>query len=114
VILTNDIDETTDWYNNQSSLNGAPARVDRDGILRVVVSAGDPGVPNRLDTAGYESGAIRGRWTECSANPILAVHKIPLNDVGRSLRADTPTVTLALREQALRDRRSLVQQRSLW
>jgi hypothetical protein len=31
--------ETTDWYNNQSSLNGAQARIEGDGILPVVVSA---------------------------------------------------------------------------
>jgi hypothetical protein len=114
VILTNDIYETTDWYNNQSSLNGAQARVDRDGILRVVVSAKDPGVPNWLDTAGYASGAIQGRWTECSANPIPAVRKVLLSEVRRSLPADTPTVTADQREQALRDRRSQVQQRPLW
>ena len=34
IILTNDIYETTDWYNNQSSLNGSQARVDSDGVLR--------------------------------------------------------------------------------
>jgi hypothetical protein len=114
LILTNEIYETTDWYNNQSSLNGAQARVDHDGILRVVVSAKDPGVPNWLDTAGYASGAIQGRWTECSANPIPAVRKVPFRDVRASLPADTSSVTPAQREQALRDRRSQVQQRPLW
>lgn len=53
LILTNDIYETTDWYNNHSTLNGSQAPADRDGVLRVVVSARDPGVPNWLDTAGY-------------------------------------------------------------
>src|SRR3546814_9531355 len=53
LILTNDIYETTDWYNNQASLNNAQWRVDGDGILRVVVSAKDPCVPNWLDTSGY-------------------------------------------------------------
>src|SRR3546814_231326 len=59
LILTNDIYETTDWYNNQASLNNAQWRVDGDGILRVVVSAKDPGVPNWLDTSGDPSGAIQ-------------------------------------------------------
>jgi hypothetical protein len=52
LILGNDIQETTDWYNNHSSLNDSQAKPDRDGVLRVVVSATDPGVPNWLDTAG--------------------------------------------------------------
>jgi hypothetical protein len=113
-ILTNDIYETTDWYNNQSSLNGAQARVDRDGVVRIVVSAKDPGVPNWLDTAGYPTGAIQGRWTDCSATPIPTLRKIPLADVRRELPADTPVVTPAQRDQTLRDRRALVQQRPLW
>jgi hypothetical protein len=113
-ILTNDIYETTDWYNNQSSLNGAQARVDRDGVVRIVVSAKDPGVPNWLDTAGYPTGAIQGRWTDCSATPIPTLRKIPLADVRRELPADTPVVTPAQRDHTLRDRRALVQQRPLW
>jgi hypothetical protein len=113
-ILTNDIYETTDWYNNQSSLNGAQARVDRDGVVRIVVSAKDPGVPNWLDTAGYPTGAIQGRWTDCSATPIPTLRKAPLADVRRELPADTPVVTPAQRDQTLRDRRALVQQRPLW
>jgi hypothetical protein len=114
IILTNDIYETTDWYNNQSSLNGAQARVDRDGIFRAVVSEKDPGVPNWLDTAGYPTGAIQGRWTDCQATPIPTVRKVALADVRKSLPADTPTVTPAEREQAVRERRAQVQQRPLW
>jgi Protein of unknown function (DUF1214) len=114
VILTNEIYETTDWYNNQSSLNGSQARVDSDGVLRVVVSAKDPGVPNWLDTAGYPSGAIQGRWTECAATPIPTVRKVPFTDVRQSLPRDTPTVTAAQREEAVRDRRAQLQERPLW
>jgi hypothetical protein len=114
LILTNDIYETTDWYNNQSSLNGAQVRIDRDGILRIVISARDPGVPNWLDTAGYPTGAIQGRWTDCSATPIPTVRKVALEQVRRLLPSDTPTVTLAQREQSIRDRRARLQQRPLW
>jgi hypothetical protein len=114
VILTNDIYETTDWYNNQSSLNGAQLRVDPDGIIRIVISPKDPGVPNWLDTAGYSSGAIQGRWNECSATPIPSLRKIAVADVRQTLPPDTPTVTPSQREQAVRDRRSQLQQRPLW
>jgi hypothetical protein len=114
IILTNEIDETTDWYNNQSSLNGTQALVDHDGVVRVVVSDKDPAVPNWLDTAGYLSGSVQGRWNECSAQPIPTVRKVALTDVRRLLPAETPTVTPAQRERALRDRRAEVQQRPLW
>src|SRR3546814_8684388 len=39
LILTNDIYETTDWYNNLSSLNGSQVHIAKDGMLRIVVSA---------------------------------------------------------------------------
>ena len=114
MILTNDIYETTDWYNNQSSLNGTQARVDRDGIVRMVVADKDPGVPNWLDTAGYLSGAVQGRWTDCSATPIPAVRKVALADVRKSLPQETPAVTPVQREQAIRERRAQAQMRLLW
>jgi hypothetical protein len=114
IILTNDLYETTDWYNNQSSLNGSQARVDADGIVRYVVSARDPGVPNWLDTAGYASGAIQGRWAECSSNPIPTIRRVALAEVRNSLPAETPVVTAEQREVIVRERRSEVQQRPLW
>src|SRR3546814_3725852 len=64
LILTNELYETTDWYNNQSSLNDVQAVVDSDGVFRAVISARDPGVHNWLDTSGYPRGAIQGRWVD--------------------------------------------------
>ncbi|GGC13022.1 hypothetical protein GCM10011494_34860 [Novosphingobium endophyticum] len=52
LILTNEIYETTDWFNNHSSLNIDQAAPDADGKLRIVVAHRDPGVKNWLDTAG--------------------------------------------------------------
>jgi hypothetical protein len=71
-------------------------------------------VPNWLDTAGYPSGAIQGRWNECSATPIPTLRKVAIADVRHGLPAETPTVTAAQREQIVRDRRSQLQQRPLW
>lgn len=114
LILTNDLWVTTDWYNNQSSLNGAQARVDEDGMFRIVVSLKDPGVPNWLDAAGYPSGVIQGRWTGCSETPIPTLRKVALADVRKFLPTGTPSVSLAEREQAVRERRSHAQMRPLW
>ena len=114
LILTNDIYETTDWYNNHSSLNGSQAPIDKDGILRVVISAKDPGVPNWLDTAGYPTGVVQGRWMECSSQPVPSVRKVALSAVRQLLPRETPTITPQEREQRIRDRRAALQQRPLW
>jgi len=114
IILTNDLYETTDWYNNQSSLNDTQAMPDKDGVLRIVVSARDPGVLNWLDTAGYARGAIQGRWAECDSQPVPSVRKVALAEVRQSLPADTPLVSPQQREQRIRDRRAALQQKPLW
>ncbi|CAN7587013.1 hypothetical protein LJR225_004404 [Phenylobacterium sp. LjRoot225] len=114
LILTNDLYETTDWYNNLSSLNDAQAPLDKDGVLRIVVSAKDPGVPNWLDTAGHRRGLIQGRWTDCDSQPTPSVRKVALADVRKSLPPETPTVSPAEREKLIRERRAALQERPLW
>lgn len=114
LILTNAVYETTDWHNNHSSLNDSQSRVDGDGILRVVVSAKDPGVPNWLDIAGYPQGVVQGRWTDCNAQPVPTVRKIPVSEVRAFVPADTPEVTPAQREALIRTRRTQLQQRPFW
>jgi hypothetical protein len=113
-ILTNDLFETTDWYNHQSSLNGTQAIVDSDGVFRAVISEKDPGVPNWLDTAGYRSGSIQGRWNGCSEQPVPSVRTVAFADLRRLLPQDTKLITPAERDKNIRDRRSHVQQRPLW
>ena len=109
-----EIYETTDWYNNQSSLNGAQAAADKDSVLRIVVSARDPGVPNRLDTAGYSTGVIQGRWMECSSKPVPKIRKVALAQVRQYLPAETPTISGRERDEQIRNRRAVLQQRPLW
>jgi hypothetical protein len=114
IILTNEIYETTDWYNNQACLNDAQLHVNSDGVLRVVVSARDPGVANWLDTAGHPRGVVQGRWTECSSQPVPETRKVKVSEVRGLLPADTPTVAPAEREAVIRERRAQLQQRPLW
>jgi len=114
LILTNELYETTDWYNNHSSLNDAQARLDADGVLRIVVSAKDPGVPNWLDTAGHPTGIIQGRWTNCNEHPIPEVQKVKVADVRKHLPPETGSVTQAQRATIIRERRGALLQRALW
>lgn len=114
IILTNAIYETTDWYNNHSSLNGAQAAPDADGKLRFVISSKDPGVKNWLDTAGYPMGMIQGRWTGCDSQPIPAVTLVKFKDVVARLPKGTAMVTPEQRQQILRERRRALLERPLW
>jgi hypothetical protein len=114
LILTDDVYETIDWYNNQSSLNGVQARVDRDGVFRAVIAAKDPGVPNWLDTAGNASGALQGRWLDCSTHPIPKARVVKLAQLRSLLPADTLEVTPEQRAATIRERRVQLQQRPLW
>jgi hypothetical protein len=114
MILTNDLYETIDWYNNHSSLNDAQSLPDSDGTLRIVVSAKDPGVANWLDTAGYATGVIQGRWFQCDSQPVPSVRKVAFADVRALLPSDTKLVTSAERERIVRERRAAYQERGLW
>jgi hypothetical protein len=114
LILTNEIYETIDWYNNHSSLNGAQSAPDSDGIWRVVVSLQDPGVANWLDPAGYPTGIIQGRWTGCDSHPLPSIRKVPLAEVLQHLPADTRRVSGDERDRIIRERRAALQQRPHW
>jgi hypothetical protein len=114
LILTNEIYETTDWYNNHSSLNIAQAAPDSDGKLRIVVSHKDPGVKNWLDTAGYPRGVVQGRWTNCDSQPMPVVKVVKLKALRKALPADVATVTPEQRQEILRERRRALLERPLW
>ena len=114
LILTNELYETTDWYNNQSSLNDAQAVVDSDGVFRAVVSARDPGVANWLDTSGYPRGAIQGRWFATDERPTPTTRLVKVGDVGGALPAGTAMVTPSERDAVLRTRCINAQMRTIW
>lgn len=113
-LVTDDQFSTVDYVNRQSSLNPKQIRVDSDGKFRAVISAQDPGVPNWLDNGGYRSGMIQGRWNQCSSAPVPTLTRVKLADVRSHLPKDTPTITPAERDTALRERRIGAQLRRRW
>ncbi|WP_422342798.1 DUF1214 domain-containing protein [Parasphingorhabdus sp.] len=114
IILTNELYETTDWYNNQSSLNDKQGRVDNDGVFRTVISVRDPGVYNWLDISGYSRGAVQGRWFEASEKPMPTLRKVKLAEVSEHLPKSTASVSRQQRADALRNRRLAAQMRTIW
>ena len=114
LILTNELYETTDWYNNHSSLNDAQAVVDSDRVFRAVISARDPGVHNWLDTSGYPRGAIQGRWFDTDERPTPTIRKVRLSEVLAHLPAESRCVTSEERNAMIRKRRIDAQMRTIW
>lgn len=114
MILTNEIYETTDWYNNHSSLNHAQAAPDSDGKLRIVVSHRDPGVKNWLDTAGHPRGVVQGRWTRCDSQPMPEARVVKLKDLDQTLPRGAARVTPEERQAILRERRRALLERPHW
>lgn len=55
-----------DYINHQTSLNGTQAQADPDGKIRIVVSDGDPGVTNWVETLGHRKGFLQFRWQRVS------------------------------------------------
>ena len=112
--LVDDFGFILDWMNRQTSLNGFTAKVDKDGVFRVVVSAQDPGVPNWLDNAGYKTGAIQVRWEKCNEYPTHTTRLVNIADLRKFLPAETPAVTPEARDASIRLRRKGAQMRKRW
>jgi hypothetical protein len=105
---------TMDFMNRQVSLNGHMAKPDADGVIRIVISARDPGIPNWLDNMGYKAGYIWGRLDTCDNNDTPEVTKIKVADVRQHLPRETPVVTAEQRDADLRLRRKGAQLRRRW
>lgn len=114
VQLNDELWNATEYVQRQSSLNGHQARVDGDGRFRAVISIGDPGVANWLDTAGYHQGTMIGRWFGCSSHPEPTLRRVKLAEVMSHLPGDTVRVTPAERRAQLSDRRIGAQLRRRW
>jgi hypothetical protein len=103
--------ETIHYGRHQSSLNAHQAKIDSDGILRVVVSARDPGVANWLDTAGHSNGAMILRCVRTETAPIPNARMVEFADVVSALPPDTAMVSADERAAILAARRRAVHER---
>jgi hypothetical protein len=104
--LTDPWYENPDLANRPTSVSGRHADVAPDGVVRVVVSAADPGVPNWLDVGGYTRGVLMMRWIWCTAGSDISTDVVDVAKVRDVLPADTPTVTPEARRAEQARRRS--------
>jgi len=112
--LTDRMLVTLDWTHAQTSLNRSQAAVDRDGVLRVVVSDSDPGIANWIDTTGYRTGVVQCREIGSAEVPDVTARVVALAALAEVLPPETVRVTPEARAGALLERRTGFQLRSLW
>ena len=103
--------ETIHYGRHQSSLNAHQAAVDSDGLVRVVLSARDPGVANWLDTAGHSNGAMILRCVRTQTAPTPKAQVVKFDDIASVLPADTKMVNPEERQAILEARRRAVHER---
>ena len=83
---------STDYEHHQTSLTRAQSHVDPDGMLRYVISQGNPGVANWLELCGHAEGVMMLRWQRLSGELTAAdgpqVAVVPLDAVPDQLPFD--------------------------
>jgi hypothetical protein len=103
--------ETIHYGRHQSSLNAHQVAVDSDGLVRVVLCEGDPGVANWLDTAGHSNGPIILRCVRTKTAPTPTTRIVPFEQLAAELPSDTSRVTPEERSSVLAARRRAVRER---
>jgi hypothetical protein len=103
--------ETIHYGRHQSSLNAHQVAVDSDGLVRVVLCEGDPGVANWLDTAGHSNGPIILRCVRTKTAPTPTTRIVPFEQLAAELPSDTTRVTPEERSSVLAARRRAVRER---
>lgn len=69
------------WYqcfpDRRSNINNGHAHVNADGTVRIVISDGDPGEPNCLDTSGHRTGVLFFRWLNTDTEVLPTCRVVP-------------------------------------
>ena len=103
-----------DFTFHSSAFNGKQASLSSDGRARFVIAARDPGVPNWLDTAGWQRGGMFWRWHKASGFPQPNVLRVKAAQLRNHLPADTPVVGAAQRQIQRAARIAHYQSRRRW
>jgi hypothetical protein len=83
VTLENVWHECIDPRRRNSSLTNAAAVATSERLVRITISASDPGVDNWLDTGGRHRGFVIVRWLDNPTAPPLSTRVVPLADIAQ-------------------------------
>jgi hypothetical protein len=97
--------ESLDYRTQVCHLNMDQVEVDEDGVVRAVVAHEDPGVPNWLETSGYEQGFLLLRYLGNDSAPEPSCRVIPFEKLAAELPFPTRTVSKEERASERRTRR---------
>jgi hypothetical protein len=97
--------ESGDFPRRQTSLTGDQVCLDGDGLVRLVVSKQDPGVPNWIDTEGRPQGLLAYRWVWAETKPSPTARVVPVDEVFDHLPDDHPQISEGERREQLSIRR---------
>lgn len=100
-----------DYANRPISITDHQAVIDPDGVVRLVVSARDPGLANWLDTTGAPEGTMTYRWNGASTHPHPQTRKILLEDLDQLVPANAIRISPERRAERIEARRRAVQRR---
>lgn len=80
---------STDYETHQTSLTKAQAQTDPDSKMRFVITQGDPGLANWLETLNHPTGSMMLRWQQLSRDLTAAdgpvVKKVAFADLPQAL-----------------------------
>lgn len=102
---------STDYETHQTSLTKAQAVTDPDQKMRFVISEGNPGIANWLETTGHRTGAMMLRWQRLERDlgpedgPTIEV--CPLAEVPERLPHFSPITTEEYAERIAARQRSV-------
>ncbi|WP_419919850.1 DUF1214 domain-containing protein [Candidatus Poriferisocius sp.] len=103
--------QSLDYVNLPTTLNDSQARLDPDGVLRVVISHRDPGIQNWIALSGCPQGAITYRWNNADTVPVPSLKLLAMTSVDGCLHPDTPRLSADDRAALNADRRRHVLRR---
>lgn len=110
VPVTNDWTVTTNYWDQQTSLNNAQAVANPDGTYTFVISKADPGVANWVSTGGLNQGTLFIRFQVLDPNstdkPTVSAQVVTIGGLGTVLPPTTEYVTPAQRAAQIAQRQA--------
>ena len=97
--------QSLDFVNLPTTMNDSQARLDPDGVLRVVISHVDPGIQNWIALGGCPQGAITYRWNNADGAPVPTLRLMPVSEINGCLHPETPRLSADEREAINAERR---------